>query len=289
MTTKCYNCKSKVKWHVRDTAAETAKVKQAIDTFLGGIGGGIALPPDPPNIAYFCTKCWSKRMGFTEEQVTGGQAPPAQTLATDDGIKCKGVSFATTHKAFLLESGEFHIGRVAFVYCHELVHWYSHNHVGFQTSPGKGYWGVNWDEMTTDYVSANIFPKLKEGENYASLTFYNNDFVKLPELMCRGFSTCASLSGFKKKNWDKAVAKVSELKSPEADELLKALTEKEYAKMAQCWLRWYFTSSEKLKPFLECFEELKTTILSNNINTMTLQQETEYQASCAAGLKRPTW
>ena len=229
-----------------------------------------------------------KQMGFSEAQVTGGEAPPAQTLAADDGMKCKGVSFASTHKAYFRDNGEFHIARVAFVYCHELVHWYSHNHIGFQNM-GKGYWGVNWDEMTTDYISANIFPKLKQDANYTDLTFYNNDFVKLPELMCRGFVNCIGTVGFRKQKWEAAVEKVKALNSPEANALLKSLTENDYPGMAKVWLSWYFTASEKLKPFLECFEDLKTMILSNQIATKTLENETEFQAACASGLKRPTW
>lgn len=288
MTTPCYGCKQDLKWHVRDDASEIAKTKQALNAFLSSVGGGTALSADPPNITYFCAKCWALRMGVAEESVASGSAPPAQTLGTDDGgLKCKGIAFASTHKAYKKEGTEdYDIGRVAFVYCHELMHWYSHNHTGFQ-GLGKGIWGINWDEMTTDYLAANIFPNMRQGDKFTDLTFYNNDFVKFPELLARGFHANANMTGWKKENWEAALQNVRALNDPDAVTLADALASKDAKKTAKIWLNWYFAASAKLKPFLDCFDAIKTGIVANEIKTLT--QETEYMASCAKGFKRPTW
>ena len=295
----CFGCRKKIPWSVGDSRTSAEIVHGKLTNFLAGlrppsVASALSIAPTPPNYAVFCESCWAKRMGVSEESITEtGGAPPAQTLGTDGGgLSPMGISFAATHKVFVSEC-KVQYPRIIAILVHEMCHWYSYNHIGFQNDPGKGYWGINWDEMVTDYLAANIFP-IVVTKKYSDLTLYNNDFVSMPDVFCNGFKACSTATGFKAKRWGEAVENLQKLNDPDLVAFYSALTTAGGAPAVGWYLsKFYFTAPNKVKMFFDCFDKDKTSLISNAYfsKSMTIETEDMFNESstafCAHGVKRP--
>jgi hypothetical protein len=293
MQATCFSCRVDIPWGLGDPVVSATKVQNKLNLFIAGLKppnpvGTLVPGSSPPSFAVFCADCWGSRMHFSAQQVLDGAAPPAQTLGeSKGGLETAGISFCAQHKAFLDNQLKVQYPSIIAILVHEMCHWFSHNHQGLQESPGKGYWGINWDEMVTDYLASNIFP-IVITEPYAKLTFYNNDFNVMPKLFSGAFKTTSKLSGFKGETWHAATAKVAALNQPDLSAFLEALVGEKDSAVGWYFSKFYFSDPAKVKQFFDCFIDLKTVIISNSVFTATLQQETEYQVSCAHGVKRPT-
>jgi len=292
MKDTCYNCKESIPWGLGDSQVSATKVAGKLTNFIAGLAppkpvGTISFATTPPPFAVFCAKCWAVRMSCSVDDVEKGAAPPAQTLKeSKGGLQTEGIAFCAAHKAFFNNQLGVQYPSIIAILVHEMCHWFSNDHTGFQETPGKGYWGINWDEMVTDYLASNIFP-IVITQPYASLTFYNNDFKVMPKLFTGAFKSASKLTGFKATSWKTATESVAALKQADLDAFLEALVTEQEAAVGWYFCKFYFTDPGKVKRFFECFKSLQATLISNAVFTATLKEETEFQAGCAHGIKRP--